>query len=56
MLLETYGEQAPVIRTCETWFQQFKSRDFDSTDNEHPGAAKKFEDEELQALLDVDPT
>ena len=29
---------------------------FDLTDNEHPGAAKKFEDEELQALLDEDPT
>lgn len=55
-LVETYGEHAPVIRTCETWFRQFKSGDFDLTDNEHPGAAKKFEDEELQALLDVDPT
>ena len=56
MLVETYGEHAPVIRTCETWFRQFKSGDFDLTDNEHPGAAKKFEDEELQALLDEDPT
>ena len=56
LLLETYGEHAPVIRTCETSFRQFKSGDFDLTDNEHPGAAKKFEDEELQALLDEDPT
>ena len=55
MLVETYGEHAPVIRTCETWFRQFKSGDFDLTDKEHPGAAKKFEDEELQALLDEDP-
>ena len=45
-----------MIRTCETWFRQFKSGDFDLTDNDHPGAAKKFEDEELQALLDEDPT
>ena len=45
-----------MIRTCETWFRQFKSGDFDLTDNEHPGAAGKFEDEELQALLDEDPT
>ena len=45
-----------MIRTCETWFLQFKSGDFDLTDNEHPGAAKKFEDEELQAILDEDPT
>ena len=36
--------------------QKFKSGYFDLTDNEHPGAAKKFEDEELQALLDEDPT
>ena len=56
LLVETYDEHAPVIRTCETWFRQFKSGDFDLTDNEHPGAAKKFEDEELQALLDEDLT
>ena len=56
LLVETYGEHAPVIRTCETWFCQFKSGDFDLADNEHPGAAKKFEDAELQALLDEDPT
>ena len=56
LLIETYGEHAPVIRTCETWFREFKNGDFDLTDNEHPGAAKKFEDEELQALLDEDPT
>ena len=56
LLVETYGEHAPVIRTCGTWFRQFKSGDFDLTDNEHPRAAKKSEDEELQALLDKDPT
>ena len=56
LLVETYGEHAPVIRTCETWFRQFKNGDFDLTDNEHPATAKKFEDKELQALLDEDPT
>ena len=49
LLVETYDEHAPVIRTCAIWFRQFKSGDFDLTDNEHPGAAKKFEGEELQA-------
>lgn len=34
----------------------FKSGDFDLTDNDRPGAAKKFGDEELQTLLDEDPT
>lgn len=28
LLVETYGEHAPSIRTCETWFRQFKSGDF----------------------------
>ena len=28
LLVESYGEHAPSIRTCETWFQQFKSGDF----------------------------
>ena len=49
LLVKTYGEHAPVIRTCETWFRPFKSGDFDLTDNEHPAAAKKVEEEELQA-------
>ena len=53
LLVETYGEYAPVIRTCETWFRQFKSGDFDLTDNEHPGAAKKFEDEELELATTI---
>ncbi|XP_067215882.1 uncharacterized protein [Linepithema humile] len=56
LLVETYGEHAPVIRTCETWFRQFKSGDFDLKDNEHPDAVKRFEDEDLQVLLDEDPT
>ena len=56
LLVETYGEPAPVIRTCETWFCKFKSGDFDLSDNEHPRAAKKFENEELQALMDEDQT
>ena len=29
LLVETYGEHAPVIRTCQTLFRQFKSGDFD---------------------------
>ena len=45
LLVETYGEPAPLIRRCETWFRQFRSEHFDLTDNKHPGAGKKFEDE-----------
>ena len=56
LVVETYGEHAPVIITWETWFRLFKSGDFDLIDNEHLDAAKEFENEELQALLDKDPT
>ena len=41
LLLETHGEHAPVIRTCDTWFRQFKSGDFDLTDNEQSSCSKK---------------
>ena len=33
LLVESYSEHAPLIRTCETWFCQFKSGDFDLTNN-----------------------
>lgn len=29
MLVETYGEYALIIGTCETWFRKFKSGDFE---------------------------
>lgn len=56
LLVETYGEHAPSIRTCETWFRQFKSGDFNVKDSERSGRSQKFEDEQLQELLDDDPT
>lgn len=28
LLVETYGEHVLSIRTCKTWFQKFKSGDF----------------------------
>ncbi len=54
MLVEAYGEYAPSDRTCRTWFERFRSGDFDVSDKERPGQPKKFEDEELRALLDED--
>ncbi|KAL6252042.1 hypothetical protein P5V15_015023 [Pogonomyrmex californicus] len=56
LLVETYGEHAPSIRTCETWFRQFKSGDFNVKDSERSGRPQKCEDEQLQELLDDDPT
>jgi len=51
VLVETYGEHAPSIRTCETWFRQFKSGDFNVKDR-----PQKCENEQLQVLLEDDPT
>lgn len=54
ILVETYGDNAPSQKTCERWFYQFKMGDFNVNDKEHPGPSKKFEDTDLQALLDED--
>lgn len=54
MLVEAYGDDAASIRTCQEWFQRLKSGDFDLNDKERGKPSKKFQDEELQALLDED--
>ena len=56
VLVETYGEHAPSIRTCETWFRQFKRGDFNVKDSARCGRPKNCDDEQLQALLDDYPT
>ena len=43
---------APIQSTCERWFVRFRNGDFDLEDEERPGQPKKFEDAELQTLLD----
>ena len=52
ILVEVYGEHALAERTCQKWFTRFKRGDFSLEDNERPRQPKKFEDEELEALLD----
>ena len=54
LLGEAYGEHAPSQKTYERWFQRFKIRDFDVANKEHGKPPKKYEDVELQALLDED--
>ena len=49
ILVETYDDHALLETTCRDWFRHFKNNDFDV--EEYPGALKKFEDEELEALL-----
>ncbi|EFN71498.1 Histone-lysine N-methyltransferase SETMAR, partial [Camponotus floridanus] len=54
ILVETYGDHALSETTCRDWFRRFKNNDFDVEDKERSGAPKKFEDEELEALLHED--
>ena len=54
MLVEIYGEHAPSKTSCKEWFRRFNSGDFDVRDKEREGTSKKFEDAELQALLEED--
>ena len=54
ILVEVYGEHALAERTCQKWFSRFKSGDFGLQDEERPGQPKKFEDKEVEALLDED--
>ena len=53
ILVKVYSD-ALAERTCQKWFARFKSDDFGLEDEERPGQPKKFEDEELEALIDED--
>lgn len=55
LLSEVYGDEIPSERTCRVWFERFRNNDFDVKDKERPGQPKKFEDVELQKLLDANP-
>ena len=54
LLVDIYGEHVPSKTSCKEWFRRFNSDDFDMRDKEREGAPKKFEDTELQALLEED--
>lgn len=56
MLIEAYGDHALSEATCKRWFQRFRNNDFDVRNKERGRPPKKFEDAELQALLDEDDT
>ena len=53
-MLSSYIGFALAERTCQKWFARLKSGDFGLEDEERPGQPKKFEDEELETLLDED--
>ncbi|GFU72973.1 mariner Mos1 transposase [Trichonephila clavipes] len=54
MLVEAYGGNALSCAQCYRWFEKFQNGDFDLRNEECGRPAKKFEDAELQALLDED--
>ncbi|GFV29648.1 mariner Mos1 transposase [Trichonephila clavipes] len=54
MPIEAYGGNALSRAQCYRWFEKFQNGDFDVRNEERGRPAKKFEDAELQALLDED--
>jgi len=43
---------APTDKSCREWFRCFKDGDFSIEDKPRSGQPKKFEDKELEALLE----
>ena len=56
MLVEAYGDSALSETTCRDWFRRFKDGNFDLRDKKRKNRPRKFEDHQLQALLDEDDT
>lgn len=54
LLVNIYGDHAPSNTTCKEWFRRFQNGHFDVSDKESEEALKKFEDAQLQELLDDD--
>ena len=54
ILVETYSDHALSETTCKDWFRHFKNNDFDAEGKEFSSTLKKFEAEELEALLHKD--
>ncbi|GJQ73057.1 hypothetical protein Trydic_g1688 [Trypoxylus dichotomus] len=55
LLADIYGDHVSSEPTCRYCFQRFKNGDFDANDKERDGIPKKFQNEELEELLDIDP-
>jgi len=46
----------PTDKSCREWFRRFKDGDFSVKGKPRSGQSKKFEDKELEALLEEDQT
>ena len=56
MICSTLGEGALIHKTSKKSFQRFRNGNFILYDQKRPGQPKKFEDEELEQLLEENPT
>lgn len=56
LLGEMYGPHYVSKTTCKEWFQRFRTGDFNTADRDRGKPPKKFEDQELQELLEEDPS
>jgi len=54
MLVEVYDDTASTDKSCREWVRRFKNGDFSVEDEPRSGQPKKFEDKELEALLEED--
>jgi len=57
MFVEVYSDTAPTDKLCREWFRRFKDgafQGFNVEDKPRSGQPKKFEDKELEALLEED--
>ena len=54
MLVEVYDDTAPTDKSCREWFRRFKDGDFSVEDKRRSGQPKKFENKEIEALLEED--
>ena len=54
MLVEVYDDTASTDKSCREWFRRFKDGNFSVEDKPRSGQPKKFEDQELEALLEED--
>lgn len=53
-VIKTYYEGSPPsIKTCVYWFRRFRSTDFSVNGKECLGQRKRFEDIQLQELLNT---
>ena len=54
ILVDTYGDNTLSDTSCRDQFRRFKNNDYKLEDKERSGAPKKFQDKELEEILDED--